>query len=189
LEVDDIPTRWARVWKLHGSVNWTLLEDGSVVRSLPDSPDGQRLIHPSHLKYEESRRMPYLVMQDRFRSFFRQSSATVLTIGYSFADQHINELLVDGMRGNPSSAVFAMLYGELVSYGQARALAANCPNLALYASDSGCLATREAPWAAARAGEQHAISSAGDFQEFGQRLRRLVGSRGLDVEPGADGRE
>ena len=122
LEVDDVPARWARIWKLHGSVNWTLLADGSVVRSLPTSPDGQRLIHPSHLKYEESRRMPYLVMQDRFRAFFRQPSATLVTAGYSYSDQHINELLVDGLRGNPSAAAFAMLYGALDTYTEARGL-------------------------------------------------------------------
>jgi hypothetical protein len=60
IEHDEIPSRWVRVWKLHGSVNWRYGDDGVVTR-VSGRPDGAHaLIHPSHLKYEQSRRMPYL---------------------------------------------------------------------------------------------------------------------------------
>ena len=108
IEQDSLPDRWARVWKLHGSANWALLPSGKVVRKIAEDAAGTRLIHPSHLKYDESRRMPYLVMQDRLRQFLKEPSATLSTIGYSFEDEHINELIVQGIQGNPGAMVFAL---------------------------------------------------------------------------------
>jgi hypothetical protein len=70
IEDDDIPPRWSRIWKLHGSINWRFhTATKSVIRSLLDSDGEELLIHPSHRKYDESRRMPYFVMIDRLRNF------------------------------------------------------------------------------------------------------------------------
>ena len=70
---DQIPTRWARLWKLHGSINWRLVKNSKdrawVIRSALKHEGDRLLIHPSHLKYEQSRRMPYLAMIDRLRAF------------------------------------------------------------------------------------------------------------------------
>jgi hypothetical protein len=54
IEDDAAPSRWAKLWKLHGSINWGRSEDGRVVRRPSASVIARRLIHPSHLKYEES---------------------------------------------------------------------------------------------------------------------------------------
>jgi SIR2-like domain len=60
IEEDNIPTRWTRLWKLHGSINWQKGpgNDGMVVRSQGPSRDGGVLIHPSEMKYDQSRKMP-----------------------------------------------------------------------------------------------------------------------------------
>lgn len=61
VEDDELPPRWARLWKLHGSINWHSDSKGTVYRSMSaPKADESRVIHPSHLKYEESRKMPYL---------------------------------------------------------------------------------------------------------------------------------
>jgi hypothetical protein len=176
MEEGDVPTRWIRLWKLHGSTHWTLLPSGEVVRRTPTSPEERRLIHPSHLKYDESRQMPYLAMQDRLRTFLRQPSATLVTIGYSFRDDHINDQIDKGLRGNASAVAFALLFGELATYPQAASLAGNCPNLGLFARDSGCLAGTPAPWSKGP-DEEDITCALGDFREFGDELRRLA-SRG-----------
>ena len=66
IEDDVLPDRWTLLWKLHGSINWRFNRNTKVIsRSLDPSDGDGLLIHPSHLKYDESRRMPYLVMIDR----------------------------------------------------------------------------------------------------------------------------
>lgn len=82
IESDLLPSRWARLYKLHGSVNWRVLDDGTVARSVGSVTSSNRLIHPSHLKYTESRRMPYLVMLDQLRGFLRNPQATGASPGW-----------------------------------------------------------------------------------------------------------
>ncbi|MBI2168998.1 MAG: SIR2 family protein [Actinobacteria bacterium] len=177
MDEDDIPTRWVRLWKLHGSTNWALLPSRGVVRRQPASPDERRLIHPSHLKYDESRQMPYLAMQDRLRAFLRLPSATLVTIGYSFSDDHINDQVVQGLRSNASAVTFALLFEDMNTYPQAASLAQGCPNLGLFARDRGCLSGTEAPWSNG-ADEEEVACGLGDFEAFGRELRRLA-SRGM----------
>jgi hypothetical protein len=174
MEDDALPNRWARLWKLHGSVNWARLADGRVVRRAP-SPDERRLIHPSHLKYDESRRMPYLAMHDRFRALLKRSSATLLTVGYSFRDEHINELIVEGLHGNSSAMTFALLYDELDNYSAATALATRCSNLTLLAADAACIGTRIAPWARPNSADQPTRSRLGNFAGLAELLGQLTG--------------
>ena len=62
LEDNLIPPHWSRLWKIHGSINWYQEKIGDqrkVYRSSEIKPDASHLIYPSHLKYEESRKMPY----------------------------------------------------------------------------------------------------------------------------------
>ncbi len=54
---DQLPTRWLRLWKLHGSINWRRGDDGGVYRTFAGDKESPTLIHPSHLKYDESRKM------------------------------------------------------------------------------------------------------------------------------------
>lgn len=46
---DDLPARWSRLWKLHGSLGWKI-DDGVVVRS--GGHDCTELVYPDHLKYD-----------------------------------------------------------------------------------------------------------------------------------------
>lgn len=87
MENESLPARWGRLWKVHGSVNWWRTENDEVVRRDVDSaatPRDRQMIYPSHLKYDQSRRMPYLAMLDRLRSFLARGQAVLVTNGYSF---------------------------------------------------------------------------------------------------------
>ena len=96
------PDRWllpsfVRLWKLHGSVNWAwdTAPEAEIVRlGSPVSGTSAAAIYPSDAKYDESRRMPFLVLQDRFRRALAQPETLTLVAGYSFSDQHLNEMLL-----------------------------------------------------------------------------------------------
>lgn len=143
---DRLPAHWVRIWKLHGSINWYQSADGEVFRS-STSEDGQRrVIHPSHLKHEESRRMPYLAMLDRLRNFLKVPTAALVLCGYSFRDGHINDALAQGLQYTRTSIAYALLFGKVQEYPQAGELARRHPNLNVLACDGGIVGGRELEW-------------------------------------------
>jgi hypothetical protein len=149
IEDSEIPSRWARLWKLHGSINWRFNRASkAVVRTEREDTGDELLIHPSHLKYDESRRMPYLVMADRLKHFLKRGERPValFLLGYSFGDEHINEALIDCLRSNPSAACFAIQFGALSGYPAAVKLATENSNLSLMAKDSAVIRRQQAGW-------------------------------------------
>lgn len=145
MELDKLPARWARLWKLHGSIGWTQ-KNGRIFRWPAQFVTTGYVIHPSHLKYEDSRRMPYLAMSDRLSAFLQQSPAVLVVCGYSFRDQHINEVLSQELQGNPRAACFALLYGPLGNYPLAVKAAEVRSNLTLLAEDGAVVGTRREDW-------------------------------------------
>lgn len=178
IEDEHAPLRWVRLWKLHGSINWQYSATGGVVRRFPVPPgsDGV-LIHPSELKYDESRRMPYLAMMDRLRYFLKQPSAFLVTIGYSFADDHLNEVIIQGIRGNPTSAAYALFFKNMDEEKSASKLAGKLPiNFSFVARDAGVLRGSKAGWLTdpdAPPGAPLTHSELGDFGAFAKFLRSL----------------
>ena len=181
LETDDLPTRWTRIIKLHGSSNWTV-RGNQVIRLVPSNSQDERLIHPSHLKYSESRRMPYLAMFDQLRAFLGQESATLFIVGFSFADAHINELLSYGLRKNPSAKVFGLQYGDFSDYPEAIGLARDHLGLTVAARDRVIDCGRELVWQSEN--DDHSGFKLGDFALFGDYLRSLVGTSEEEAEDG-----
>ncbi len=182
-----VPPRFTRLWKLHGSVNWYLTADGDVTRCQA-AAGMRRLIHPSHLKYDETRQMPYQALFDRLRAFLGMRGALLVTCGYSFGDRHINAVLMDALQANPTASVVGLVHGTLSNYETAKNLALHQPNFGLYARDAAVIGTREGPWEADDAGAVGVTgvdtNSAGevelllgDFAAFGRFLA------GLDRSP------
>lgn len=103
-----LPSFMVRLWKLHGSVNWAWLEDdpSKVVRLGAPVADGEAAaIYPSDAKYDESRRVPFLVLHDRFRLALAEPESLVLVSGYSFSDDHLNETLFEAAEFHPRSEI------------------------------------------------------------------------------------
>lgn len=148
IEFDILPSRWARLWKIHGSINWrsNTTDEGLRVWRTDVEKGGDVVIHPSHLKYEQSRKMPYLAMMDRLRKFLSTPSSVLIIIGYSFGDQHLNDVIVQSLQGTPSAAVFALMYGPLSKYSNAIILAKDRSNLSLLAEDGAVTGTKEKNW-------------------------------------------
>lgn len=189
IEEDALPARWARLWKLHGSVNWSRSEGGRVIRQPNANHDERRLIHPSHLKYDESRRMPYLALHDRLRQVLRQPNVVVVSCGYSFRDQHLNEIIKDGLQRNPSGIFYAFLYGELKQYETACNLSIDTAtaNLVLLAENEAVIGCEKDKWRelddpdddpglpGVRVIENSPQCDLGDFAQLGQMLASLAG--------------
>jgi len=180
IEQDQLPARWTRLWKLHGSINWQFEKGAGVIRRIGGPAGGSALIHPSHLKYEQSRRMPYLIMIDRLRSFLRKPSAVLVVSGYSFGDDHINECLVEGLRSNPSAVVFGLLFGPLDGYTHAHDFATTATNLKLLARDGAIVGARKGAWKKAPDGKAVEFYH-GDFAVFGSLLGDLAGAEHASV--------
>lgn len=203
IDEEEFPSRWAGLWKLHGSINWKYDEkEKNVIRGDMDkiTETERRLIHPSHLKYSESRRMPYLAMLDKLKSFLRRPSCLLIISGYSFADEHINEVIRQGLERNIGAHCFALVYGPISNYLDAVKLAKNRSNLSLLAMDEGVIGGRKAPYIEKLGMETaeestiginwvsvNAIGSddkknkivaqicLGDFAKFGELLSEIVG--------------
>jgi SIR2-like domain len=178
LDRDKLPSRWLRLWKLHGSINWRRDSKGSVYRTFVTETESPTLIHPSHLKYDESRKMPYLAMIDQFRGFLRKRRAALVICGFSFGDEHLEDVLLQELEGNPTAAAFALMYGKLEDHGRAVALAEQRPNLSVYARDGAVVGTQKGPWAP-DAEEKTTEVDLGDFQALGALLAEMSG-RGTD---------
>ncbi len=153
IEQDAIPRRWARLWKLHGSINWERRNDGTVFRAQGRAAHGKAIIYPSHLKYDQSRRLPYLAMIDRLRSFFRAigqvqslGPPVLVVCGYSFSDDHLNEVLLDGLRGNPAAQCFVLEYQALGKAKNVVDFAGSQPNMTVLATDGAVVGNRKGPY-------------------------------------------
>jgi len=156
VEDNLIPKHWTRLWKIHGSINWFQKESKQVFRSSrTDETNASHLIYPSHLKYEESRKMPYLALIDQLNRFLRQSNSLLVISGYSFNDQHLNDTIVSAIKSNPNTMVIALMYDTLVlkegehmveRYPHAMSIAKDRSNLAIWGFDEAIIGTTRGKW-------------------------------------------
>jgi len=88
----------ARVFKIHGSIDWCLLKDDSLPRRIrsgirTESDKNHVLIYPAATKYQETQRDPFAQMLHYMRQSLcpGEGKEMVLSIcGYSFGDSHID---------------------------------------------------------------------------------------------------
>ena len=90
--------------------------------------------------------MPFLAMIDRLKAFLRKPTALLLTCGYSYGDQHLNEVLLEGLQGNSSATAFACLFGAMANYPSASQCATRRSNLTVIAQDNGVVGCMSRPW-------------------------------------------
>lgn len=140
---DDLPPRWSRLWKLHGSLGWAL-EGDSVVRGRGRA--ASQLVYPDHLKYELTQKQPYSALFERLRQFLLTPDSILLTSGFSFRDAHICAVLDEALAMNANASVVAFQYMPLASEEPACKLAYERPNLSVYASDGAVIGGVKGTW-------------------------------------------
>ena len=94
----------ARVYKLHGSVDWFLSDEDVVVRrregaGYPPDDLSRLLIYPQATKYRATQKDPFASLFAAFKSVLTDDGAGILGVcGYSFGDDHVNEEIATALR-------------------------------------------------------------------------------------------
>src|SRR5262249_15998880 len=108
--------------------------------------------------------------------------------GYSFSDEHLNELLFQGLRGNPRLAINALVYGavtdKLVRHAE------NFRNLSVYGADKAVIGGVAETWSDPSEprddwpfwNKDAKRFTLGDFNSFATFLEKFIGFRELAVE-------
>lgn len=145
LNTEAIPQFFVRLWKLHGSLNWAWNDERRIVRlGQPVTADQAAAIYPSDAKYEESRRVPFIVLQDRLRRALHQPETLMLITGYSFGDDHLNEHIFDAAMRRERSEFIAFCFSDIPETLAKRALIT--PNLQVVTGHEGILGGVRANW-------------------------------------------
>jgi len=136
--VDDfqgvyVKQSWVKLWKLHGSLNFVKDADDKIYidNSGSSSSTENLLIYPSMDKYLSSRKAPYISYLDRLRKYLIDKEKIVFVLGYSFGDDHINEVIVNGLNNNHRLTVIAFAYDD-VTFKQGINLLGSHPNFSIY---------------------------------------------------------
>ncbi len=179
---DELLSSWLRLWKLHGSINWSGGNGEPIVRG-EVKEDGQ-MIMPSHFKYEESKKMPYRAMQDKLGRVMSQKSAVLIVEGYAFGDDHINEIILSHAERS-GATILALMYSDPVEGSAVKNLSKGKGNFVCIAPKEGCIGGDWATWDAQSlkevaddplfktlVSEEHGCIL-GDFAQFGKLLSRL----------------
>lgn len=191
VEGNELPSYWARLWKLHGSVNWKAIA-GGVCRVSKDVGGSPELIYPSKLKYDQSRKMPFLAMSDRLTNFLLKPHAVLFVCGYSFGDEHINDTIINALKVNQSANVVALMYGKMTKVADGALVspetvnrALERPNLSIWYDDEAVIGAQRRKWSKFvddknefanynfKIIEDHV--SFGDFADFTSFLSELIG--------------
>lgn len=142
---NDLPARWTRLWKLHGSLGWAANAKGEVVRT--GSPSATHLVFPEHLKYDQTQKAPYAALFDRLRAFLMTPDTLLVASGFSFGDAHVSARIDECLAANPSASVFAFQYKPLVQETHASAIGHRRANMSVYSPDKAMINGIAAPWA------------------------------------------
>lgn len=141
-----VPSYFVRLWKLHGSVNWTWEKEQNVIRlgSPAASDDHVAAIYPSDAKYEESRRVPFVVLQDRLRRALHENETLMIITGYSFGDEHLNEMIFDAALRCERSEFVVFCYSKIPEVLAKKA--ALTPNIQVVTGKEAILSGQRADW-------------------------------------------
>jgi hypothetical protein len=105
----DMTRSWIRLWKIHGSLSWFWKQDAAggsqkIIRvgkfDKASTTDRELVIYPSKEKYDSSRKQPFVAYFDRLKNFLLGGELLFICSGYSFSDQHINEIIFNCLRQN-----------------------------------------------------------------------------------------
>ena len=101
-----------RYFKLHGSLSWVNSEsrDANNLYGIEEKPleliesfkkIGEIIIYPSAVKKSYTLDLPYSELFRQFASTITQSQSVLITVGYSFGDDHFNDIIYQSL-SNPT---------------------------------------------------------------------------------------
>ena len=87
--------------KIHGSLTWELEQD-KIVRKNKVDLKSPIMIFPSSNKYMQSYQKPYFELFSKFQELLRKPNTLLITAGFSFADNHISQMIIQALKNIPS---------------------------------------------------------------------------------------
>lgn len=118
---DDLTQNWIRLWKIHGSLSWFWKEDEKTkspkiirigkVDKIEDE-ENELVIYPSKEKYDSSKKQPFVAYFDRLKNYLLNGELLFVFTGYSFSDQHINEIIFNCLRQNNRLSVLVFFFKD-----------------------------------------------------------------------------
>jgi len=121
VEKSDLTKNWIRLWKIHGSLSWFWKKNSdanshNIVRvgkiSDIEKLDNELVIYPSKEKYDSSKKQPFVAYFDRFKNVLLGGERLFIFTGYSFSDQHINEIAFNSLRQNNRLFILVFFYQD-----------------------------------------------------------------------------
>jgi len=111
-EEDSFVPKLFHLYKIHGSIGWKVVNNEIIQEAIELSDNEKKidnveisdrlLIFPSNNKYESSYEPPYFEMMSRFQHSLRKENTLLITIGFSFLDKHISNVIEETLKQNPS---------------------------------------------------------------------------------------
>ena len=112
---DEKSTIMYRIFKLHGSVNWTRDNEDHVRRGRGFNRGAAEpiVVYPSEQKYLQTQYGIYETLIGRFRNRLREPGANnyLVVLGYSFNDTHITEAICDSINADGSNLTVVAFVG------------------------------------------------------------------------------
>ena len=113
-----------RIFKLHGSINWTRDTDGHVRRIDISKGNAETVVvYPSEQKYLQTQYGVYETLMGRFRNRLRIPNVNnhLIILGYSFNDAHVDEAIFDSINARGSNlTVIAFIGPENIENKQSK---------------------------------------------------------------------
>lgn len=106
------------LYKLHGSISWVERKSNSLfnIHEIPvtggssKSDESHVLIYPTPLKQALSLGSPYADLIREFKTKLSLPNSVIFIIGYSFSDEHLNNIIYQALASNSSISV--VIFGE-----------------------------------------------------------------------------
>ncbi|WP_461643388.1 SIR2 family protein [Labilibaculum euxinus] len=118
---NDLTQNWIRLWKIHGSLSWFWKEDPTTkaqkiirigkIENIKDEKN-ELVIYPSKEKYDSSKKQPFIAYFDRLKNYLLSGELLFVFSGYSFSDQHINEIIFNCLRQNNRLTVLVFFFQD-----------------------------------------------------------------------------
>ncbi|WP_152060248.1 SIR2 family protein [Aliarcobacter butzleri] len=105
------------LYKLHGSINWIEKEGNSFfniqeinINHGDAKPKDSVLIYPNPLKQSKSLTSPYTDIIREFQKKLLLQNSVLFIIGYSFSDDHLNNIIYQALSSNSSISI--VIFGD-----------------------------------------------------------------------------
>lgn len=107
------------LYKIHGSVNWTEDENNAnsffnikeITYSAENTNAHSVLVYPAPTKQNKSLGSPYVEMFREFQKKLLEQHTVLFVIGYSFSDEHINNIIYQALAIN--STINVVVFGNV----------------------------------------------------------------------------